>query len=333
MTGAFREQVSEHIERALAAAENEEKARRRLAGQIGTSRTLEDLRDLNGILKARDALAHIADRLPGHIRNLADAHLDAVKAVLDAAAVNDLLPYALILVMSRLAAPWQLIRIAVKAAQTDHAVRVAATPYARAVAIVLAEMERMVGELKNDLKRGGGAPVTSLLKCIHDAARGCAPSSTLPAIRLGAASSPPSERRFPTCSRAEIESMPGRVRRLLRPRKAIEIAAGSRLDSGDVADTEALIELVGACRNYAGELAVSEMTTRCYNELEQYLDTGMQSLLDGLGSAGSSDRPFRRSQVDAAVRFCGKVFGQEYAALLTKAAEVAAHRAQGARTA
>ncbi len=131
MTGAFRERVSEHIERALAAAENEEKARRRLAGQIGTSRTLEDLRDLNGILKARDALAPIADRLPGHIRNLADAHLDAVKAVLDAAAVNDLLPYALILVMSRLAAPWQLIRIAVKAAQTDDAVRVAATPVRR----------------------------------------------------------------------------------------------------------------------------------------------------------------------------------------------------------
>src|SRR5262249_40594648 len=90
--------------------------------------------------------------------------------------------------------------------------------------------------------------------------------------------------------RAEIESMPGRVRRLLRPRKAIEIAPGSCLDSGDVVDTEALIELVGACRNYAGELAVSEMTTRCYNELEQYLDTGMQALLDGLASAGASDR-------------------------------------------
>jgi len=234
MTGAFREQVSEHIERALAAAENEEKARRRLAGQIGTSRTLEDLRDLNGILKARDALAHIADRLPGHIRNLADAHLDAVKAVLDAAAVNDLLPYALILVMSRLAAPWQLIRIAVKAAQTDHAVRVAATPYARAVAIVLAEMERMVGEFKNDLKRGGGAPVTSLLKCIHDAARGCAPSSTLPAIRLGAASSPPSERRFPTCSGPRSNPCPagcaaccGRARRSRSRRARASIPATS----------------------------------------------------------------------------------------------------------
>jgi hypothetical protein len=31
----------------------------------------------------------------------------------------------------------------------------------------------------------------------------------------------------------------------------------------------------------------------------------------------------RQSQVDAAVRFCAKVFGQEYASLLAKAAEVA----------
>ena len=34
--------------------------------------------------------------------------------------------------------------------------------------------------------------------------------------------------------------------------------------------------------------------------------------------------PFRQSQVDAAVKFCAKVFGQEYASLLAKAAEVAA---------
>ena len=42
-------------------------------------------------------------------------------------------------------------------------------------------------------------------------------------------------------------------------------------------------------------------------------------------TAGDNERPFRQSQVDAAVRFCAKVFGQEYAALLTKAADVASH--------
>ena len=46
-------------------------------------------------------------------------------------------------------------------------------------------------------------------------------------------------------------------------------------------------------------------------------------LLDALRSSGENERAFRQSQVDAAVRFCAKVFGREYAALLGKAAEVA----------
>ena len=52
--------------------------------------------------------------------------------------------------------------------------------YAAAVTIVLAEIERMVGELKTDLKRGGGVPMTSLLKGIHDSARGVRTELDLP---------------------------------------------------------------------------------------------------------------------------------------------------------
>ena len=55
--------------------------------------------------------------------------------------------------MSRLAAPWQLIRIAIKTAQTDDVMRVAATPYAPAVDIVLGEIERLVGELQGAMDR------------------------------------------------------------------------------------------------------------------------------------------------------------------------------------
>jgi hypothetical protein len=326
LTRAFQDRVADRIEQALAAAQNDEKAHRRLAGQLGARRTLEDLHDLGEILKARDALALIGERLPGHIRNLADAHLDAAKALLDSSVTRrpGLLPYALIVVMSRLGVPWQLIRIATAAAKSDDAARVAATPYAPAVSIVLAEIERMVGELQADLRRGSGVAVTSLLKCIHDAARGLR-------TELGLAVDSPWGRQLAAIRaeiarmlKAEVESTPGRVRRLLRPRPASEIASGSTLDGGDVADTEALIELVGACRNYAGELAISEMTTRCYHEVEQYLDTGTQALLDGLRNAGPADRPFRQSQVEAAVRFCAKVFGRDYAALLVRAAELAA---------
>ena len=245
LTSAFQGRVAEHIQATLAAA-HDEKVRRKLGAQLGTTRVLEDVRDLNEILKARDALALVAERLPGHIRNLADVPLDATKALLEQPAIrrDGLLPYALILVMSRLAAPWQLIRIATKAAVSDDTARVAATPYAAAVTIVLADIERMVAELKIDLRRGGSVSITSLLKSIHDTARGLR-------TELDLAVDSPWSRQLATIRaeisdalRAEIESTPGRVRRLLRPRPPRDIAPGSTLDLGDIADTEALIELV-----------------------------------------------------------------------------------------
>jgi hypothetical protein len=326
LTQAFQNTVVEHLRAQLDAVKNDDKARRRMIGQIGTPRAIEEIRDLLPILSGRHAFALIARRLPDRIRNLADVHLESVKGVLDAlvGAQDDLLPYALILVMGRLAAPWQLIRIAVKAADSDDAIRIAATPYAAAVTLTLADIECMVGELETGLKRGPGVAVTSLIKSIHDAVRGLRTELDLgldsPWMRKLAAI----RSEISIVLKAEIESMPGRVRRLLRPRPSGEIGQTSVLDPSDVAETEALIEFVGTCRNHAGELAISEMSLRAYNEVQQSLDTGSQALLDRLRNAGDADRPFRQSQVDATVRFCAKVFGADYAAVLSKAAEVAA---------
>jgi hypothetical protein len=72
------------------------------------------------------------------------------------------------------------------------------------------------------------------------------------------------------------------------------------------------------------------MTMRSWQELQNYLDVGTPSLVDSLRTAGDADRPFRRSQVDAAVRFCAKVFGADYAAALAKSAEVAVSSAAAA---
>jgi hypothetical protein len=124
--------------------------------------------------------------------------------------------------------------------------------------------------------------------------------------------------------KGEIETLPGRVRRLLRPRPIKEIAPNSTLDQNDVQETEAQIDFVNTCRAYAGELALSELTTRTWSDLEHYLDPATSALVENLRMAGESERPFRQSQLDAAVRFCRKVFGEEYAALLLKARDVAA---------
>jgi len=64
---------------------------------------------------------------------------------------------------------------------------------------------------------------------------------------------------------------------------------------GDVNEADARVEFVSACRNYAGKLALSEVTARAYSELTQYLETSTKVLLDSLRHAGDTDRLFRQS--------------------------------------
>jgi hypothetical protein len=322
----FQDRATIVIEMSLESAVSDENIRRRMLAQIGTQRPGEDATTLVCVLKNRDALATLAAHLPLRIGNLANGLLDECKLLIENASAHDgdLFLYALLAVMNRLAAPWQLIRLGTKAAGSDTAARVAETPYGVAVTIVLADLERMVGELRDGLRNGQGVAVAALLKTIHDAARGLRRELDLPVDSTWGRALGAIRGQIADLLRAEIESMPGRVRRLLRPRPSTEIRPNSVLDFGEVAETEALVEFVGACRLFASELAIDEMTQRIFAELQQYLDNGMRPLLDGVRHAGSADRSFRQSQVDAAVRLCAKVFGQDYASLLGKAAEVPA---------
>jgi hypothetical protein len=325
LTRIFQDRVAAAIEANFTAAAEDGKIRRRILQQVGTPRAAEELAALKCALKGRDVLASLSARLPLQIGNLANDQLDECKALIEGAAARDgeLFLYALLTVMNRMTAPWQLIRLGVKAAGSDTAARVAETHYGVAVNIVLAELERMVAELREDLRTGQGIAVGSLLKTIHDSARGLRTELALPVDSSWGRALAAQRTHISDLLRTEIESMPSRVQRLLRPRASREIRPNSMLDPNEVAEVEALVEFVGICRFFAGELAINEMTQRALTELRQYLDNGTRALLEGLRHAGEADRSFRQSQVDAAVRFCAKVFGREYAALLGKAAEVA----------
>ena len=157
--------------------------------------------------------------------------------------------YGLILVMNRLAAPWQLIRIATRAAESDDTARVAETPYAAAVTLVLGEAENMVGELRSEIR--AGRPIVSMLKAIHDAARGLRSEMDLSVESPWSRQLAAIRAEVSSMLKAEIEATPGFVRRLLRPRPAKDIVPGSLLDSIDVNEAEMRVEFVGACRQYA----------------------------------------------------------------------------------
>ena len=180
----FQDRVLQKIQQMLArdAAGAGDKDRGRLSVSLGTSRAVEDVQTLCGILRARDGLAMLGTQLPGHISMFAGAKLDTVKAQFDAALGDeaDLFLYALVLLMSRLASPWQLIRLATKAAESDDTRRIAETPYVVTIDVVLEEIDRRVRELAGDLKSGRAIAVSALLKEIHDALRGLRSEIDLP---------------------------------------------------------------------------------------------------------------------------------------------------------
>jgi hypothetical protein len=321
----FQDRAAIAIGAAIAAANDDDKLRRRILAQIGAPRAGEDAAILLRALKSRDALATFAAHLPVHIPNLSDLRLDQAKVLIESTVAFDhetFLP-ALLIVMNRLASPWQLVRLAVRAAGTDVAARVAESPYAVTVTIVLAEVERLVGELRTGLRGGRGVAVGALLKTIHDAMRGLRTELEMPVDSTWGRALAAQRAQISELLKSEIESVPGRVRRLLRGRPLNEIRPNAMLDLDEVLETESLVEFVGICRNFAGELALNEVTQRTFSDLRQYLEGGTRALIDGLRQAGPGERGFRQSQVDAATRFCGKVFGRDYAVTLGKAAAVA----------
>jgi len=321
---AFQDMAEQRLRECLAIIKSDEKAFRRVAGQIGTPHAIDEVRELAAILRARDALGVIGSRLPATIGNLSVEQLENVKALLDSpiGRHRDVFLYALLIVMNRLGAPWQLIRLAIQAAASDAAEHIAATPFAIAVDVVLGDLERIVTNLRDAVNNADGDEICGLLKDFHDAARALHTEIDLPADSTWGRQLASARAEVASLLEGEIENLGGQVRRLLRPRHGRDAIAP--LDSIDVDDVAAKLTLLAACRTYASELAVSEVTLRVHSELQSYFDNGTDVLLERLRASPPAERALRRSQLDAAIRFCAKLFGTEYASLLARAADIAA---------
>ncbi len=311
---AFQDRVALRAQEAFDAAGSDEKALRRLAGQIATPRGMDDVTTIVKVLQSQDAFDYFAAQLPEHIASLCDETLDRTRSLLDAVPSNDEATFlsGLLIVMSRLAAPWQLVHIATR--NGGHsASQLAEGRYGVIVSIVLAEIERMIGELKAELRSGRGLAVGALLKSIHDAIHGLRSEVELSAESPWGRQLASLRTGISDLLKDEIESMPGRVRRLLRPREIQDIAPESMVDRVDATDCEALVAFVDTSRPYAEELAIAEMTQRAWAELSEYLQAIVEPLSQALGSAGDSDCNFRQSQFDVALRLSAIVFGQDQA--------------------
>jgi hypothetical protein len=295
----------------------------RALSRAGPPNVIEDLLPIGSVLQAREALDGFAGKLPSYLRVFGDSQIATVTAALNVPALQtpQVLPFALTLIMQRLTASWQIIRLAIKMAASDDEIRVAATPYGIAVTIALHDLSCLAANLRMDIKRGHFDNVAEQLKTLHDGVRGLRTEldlrnesnwgRQLTAIRADISNS----------LQSEIDSVPGRVRRILRQRADKDIPAGARMDTSEVDEACALIDFVAVCRNYASELAINEVTLRTYSDLQQYVERSTEALVQSLRGGDAKSRAYRQAQVAAAIRFCDVLFGHDYAQLMSRAAE------------
>jgi hypothetical protein len=296
---------------------------RRALARVGPPEVVEDLVAIGSLFGARDAVDALDGRLPVYMRAFGDAQIEAIMSSLNVPTLltPQLLPFALSLVMQRLSAPWQIIRLAIRMAASDDETRVAATPYGIAVSLALHDLYCMAARLRMDIRRGQLADVSENLKALHEGVRGLRTeldlrndsswSKQLASIRADIANT----------LQSEIDSVPGRVRRILRQRADKDILAGARVDNTDVEEVVSLIAFVAVCRTYADELAINEVSLRTYSDLQHYVEQATEALVESLRNGDPRARAYRHMQAEAACRFSEVMFGRDYATLMRRAAE------------
>ncbi len=300
--------------------------RQRSLGRVGAPSVVEDLPAVQTIFANRDALETFRARIPRIMSSFTETQVASIKGQitqLPSLQNPQVVPFVISTIMQRMTSPWQIIRLAISFASSDEETRVASTPYGLAVSMALYDLAMLVNELRTEIKRGQFERTAHQLKSLHDGVRDLRTELDFRSDSQWGRQLSSIRADISNALTSELESVPGRVRRLLRHRSDKDINAGARLDVGEADETVALVNFVITCRNYAGELAISEVTLRSFSELQHYLESATEALVESLRHAEGKLRVFRHTQVELAIRFCEAIFGHDYAALMTKAAEVA----------
>jgi hypothetical protein len=321
----FQIAASEVIAAAVSPSSRGDDRSRGLA-RVGSLTAVEDISAIGIILANREALEALQMRLPKIIRNFGESQIASIRGQLNQSPSlqkADVLPISLALVMDCLTSPWQIIRLAINIVGSDEESRIASSPFGITVPMALDNLGRLVVELRADIRRANFDQSAHHLKTLHDGLRDLRTELDTRSDSQWGRQLAMLRTDVSNALKSEIESVPGRVRRLLRQRPDKDINAGAKLDPTEIDETAALIDFVAVCRNYASELAINEVTLRSYSDLQHYVESATEALVESLRTGDARIRAFRQLQADAAIRFCESIFGHEFAALMTKAAEVA----------
>ena len=170
VASTFQTKVGKSLDGTLGTSDGAEQANLKLKAYTASPTVFDDVTKLMQALQAREALAKFDDSLPERIVELDDPQVKKMVALLDGFRKKhpEAVPFALTLVAKRLKQPWQILRLATKAARSKSAADVAATPYAIAVDMVLDQIEDKRVVLRKALKTNRVITAKDILTEIYD---------------------------------------------------------------------------------------------------------------------------------------------------------------------
>jgi hypothetical protein len=321
------------IARAALHARGDEAQQRKVAAQVGGQRVVDDLRDMLVVLENRDVLKSVAERIAGPIKQLDDAHASTIIAALAPHARGNatMMPHAVAIAMTRLAAPWQIVRVAALAAESHEVAKILSTPFGVIIEMLVADVERLVLRAEAARQAHNVERVASAAKDFAHHVRALVTDLELSPDLAQSKRVAAMRSRMAQLLRPEIETLPGRVRRVLKARTPDGGKRGETLDETEIASLEAGLDILLLAKSHAAELALNEVTLRVFSDLQGFLDAGVNPLLDSMRGMAGEERAYRLQQLDAAVKIAYRVLGPSYATLLAKAVDVAAGDRKAAR--
>jgi hypothetical protein len=151
---AFQRKVMTYLDGVLGSADGEAAMRAGLESYTVSHATFDDLAKMLRMLHAQQDLADFGHALPAKIGQFEGEAFAKAMHALDALRSKraDAVPFALTIIARRLEIPWQLYRLATIPAGSKSVSRIAATPYAAAVAMVLDQIEERHALLQDALR-------------------------------------------------------------------------------------------------------------------------------------------------------------------------------------
>lgn len=295
------------------------KARQKLAGQLGGEAAFRCASDLAYVLRNESAFVNLFGQLPHNLTAFDLADPSRVVEVVRTTAEQGLIApdWIAAALLTRTGNPTVLVQFAGRLAATNDPRQLAAGRWAPFVDAVIGRIEQIAARAA---ARGTDAAARegflADLRAYHELTRNFELALPVESVavwfrRLGAVRGAMSD----LVSR-QLEAAPGLVRRSLH----LDGRGGwiGRFDTADFADAEFAVRVTLEARFAIDSLAVNELAQRARKQVESTLELVSNRLMNELKSPSAIDRAVLLEAIEGAIRLCGLVFGEDYAAVMRK---------------